>query len=191
MDADKEITTQQSLCLSCGLCCDGTLFGKVPLKPSDILPPLEAAGIEIQSKETKKSFKQPCVAFQKNCCQVYADRPTNCRKYRCELLKNYESGNILWEEAVKKVNRAREIRKMCRTELSQNLPEGSLMSIAAILRIMPEHEEMIADPELLKKWGTTMLRLSALLDYLQTHFQSPRPAKDLQEEQENPADRKI
>lgn len=178
MDANKEVTIEQSLCLSCGLCCDGTLFGKVPLKSDDDLLPLQKAGIEILTKGTKINFKQPCAAYRENCCQVYADRPTNCRKYRCELLKKYESGKITREEARQKINRVRELENLLRTEIARILPDENRMSISAILKITPEHQELIADPLLVKKWGTAMMNLSALLDYLQTHFQPPRKTKN-------------
>ena len=184
MDAAKKVNYQQSLCLSCGLCCDGTLFGKVTVKPDDILPPLEAAGIQIQRKETKKSFKQPCVAYQKSCCQVYAERPTNCRKYRCELLKKYEGGDVSFEEAQQKINRAQQLKNLLHTEISCIMPDENQLSIPAILRVLPEQQELSANPVLLKKWGKAMLNFSALLDYLQTNFQPPREVKDSTEKPE-------
>ena len=39
--------TSQELCLSCGFCCDGTLFGSVPLAAADAPTPLQAAGIQV------------------------------------------------------------------------------------------------------------------------------------------------
>ncbi len=67
---------------------------------------------------------------------------------------------------------------MLRTEIARILPEDNRSSISAILKITPEHQELIADPLLVKKWGTAMMNLSALLDYLQTHFQPPRKTKN-------------
>jgi hypothetical protein len=79
--------SSQSLCLTCGLCCDGTLFPFVRLKPDDEITPLEAAGINIildsnsdglatgqqlavvEGANVSNSgpiFEQPCAAH-KNC----------------------------------------------------------------------------------------------------------------------------
>lgn len=166
--------TQQALCLSCGLCCDGTLFGRVPLKASDALVPLHAGGIEIQANETKQYFKLPCAAYRQGCCQVYTGRPATCRKYRCELLKKYESGAISWAEAQQRIGRVQTLKDTLRAELARIVPEGNRMSVVAVLSLVPTHGELAADPDLLKTWAPVMLRLSALLDCLQTHFQPPR-----------------
>ena len=171
MDAQP---TQQSLCLSCGFCCDGTLFGRVPLKADDILLPLQAGGIQIQTQGTDSFFGLPCTAHQQGCCQVYAGRPANCRKYRCELLKKYESGTVSWAEAQQKISRVRMLREMLMTELARVVPEDHRMSVVAVQKLAPAHKELAADPVLLKTWGQVLLRLSALLDCLQTHFQPPR-----------------
>ena len=166
--------TPQSLCLSCGFCCDGTLFGQVPLKAADILLPLQAGGIQIQTKGTESFFKQPCTAYEQGCCQVYADRPASCRKYRYELLRKYGSEAISWAEAQQKISRAQMLRELVMTELARAVPEDHRMSVVAVLNLAPAHKELAADPILLKTWGQVLLRLSALLDCLQTHFQPPR-----------------
>ena len=67
MDAD---TSPQALCLSCGLCCNGTMFGRVHLQVGDVEAPLEARGIQIQTNGDKRYFEQPCPAYRDACCQV-------------------------------------------------------------------------------------------------------------------------
>ena len=166
--------TQQALCLSCGLCCDGTLFGSVPLKAADVLVPLQAGGIEIQAKETEQYFTQPCAAYRQSCCQVYTGRPASCRKYRCQLLRKYESGAISWAETQQRIGRVQTIKETLRTELVRIVPEDNRMSVVAIVGLVPTHGELAGDPDLLKTWAPVMLRLSALLDCLHTHFQPPR-----------------
>lgn len=178
MDSERDVIIEQSLCLSCGICCDGTIFGKVPLQPEDELPPLQSAGIAIETKGDKKFFKLGCAAHRQNCCQVYHHRPANCRKYRCALLKKYESGDVSREDAQQKVERARELKKIFLAEFEKTLPGHGWMSLPAILKIVPENRELKNDPALLKKWGATLLCLSALLDYVQTHFQPPRRKED-------------
>jgi Putative zinc- or iron-chelating domain len=173
--------TPQALCLSCGLCCDGTLFGRVFLRAADVLVPLQAGGIEIQANDTKQYFEQPCTAYRQGCCQVYTGRPATCRTYRCELLKKYESEAISWAETQQRIGRVQTLKETLGTELGRIVPEGNRMSVIAVLTLVPTHEELAADPDLLKTWAPVMLRLSALLDCLRTHFQRPRQNNGLQE----------
>lgn len=187
MNSNEPTTPEQLLCVSCGLCCNGTIFGKVFLKPADDEAPLEAGGIEIQTKETEKFFELSCAAHQENCCQVYAVRPTNCRSYQCELLKKYESGSVSWRAAQSRISQARTLREKLRIELAQILPDADQTSVNAVLKIVPEHQEIIADPVLLKTWAVVTMHLSALLDCVRTHFQPPRKNRKLHEEPKNQA----
>lgn len=178
MKADEIITDQQSLCIFCGICCDGTLFGKAPLTPFDNLEPLTNAGIEILTKDTKKSFKLGCAAFREHCCGVYAERPTICRSFRCELLKKIDHGEILWSEARQKIVRVQKIREKLKTELLKTLPKYAEISVPALRKLMPEQQEIIADPILSKKWANVSMCLSILLDCLRTDFRSVTKNKD-------------
>ncbi len=70
--------TSQSLCQSCALCCDGTLFGKVPLELAE-LPPLRELAFDIMEVLEQAHFPQPCAKLVESRCSVYAARPKNCR----------------------------------------------------------------------------------------------------------------
>jgi Fe-S-cluster containining protein len=164
--------TEQALCRSCGFFCDGTMFASVPLEAADLLAPLRARGIEIQTNETEPSFIQPCGAYADGCCQIYADRPSTCRKFRCELLKN-SSGARSWEEAQQTIGRALRLREALRAELARIVPDGGQMSVTAVVNIVPTHEALTADRDFLEKWAPVMLPLVALLDCLGRNFHSP------------------
>ncbi len=95
-----------SLCLSCGFCCDGTLFEKVPLGPHEAAEVRAAVGVAKQ----QASLLQPCAALNGTCCRVYTQRPLACRRYRCLLLEAHETGEVSLEGAqavVELVRRAR------------------------------------------------------------------------------------
>jgi Fe-S-cluster containining protein len=176
---DAQPSPEQSLCLSCGLCCNGTIFMRVPLKATDKIAPLQAAGIEIRQKadtrsnETRKSFRLPCAAFQQNCCQVYDDRPAACRKFRCELLKKFDRGEVLWADARQKIVYVQQLREKLGKEISKTLPEYEGVSIPALLKTAPTREEMLADPVLFKKWASVLMLLAALQDRIQADFHLP------------------
>ena len=94
-----ELSASEALCVRCGFCCDGTLFGHVPLTDAEAarLPaPLHV--VERQGKRTRLAFVQPCAAFDAQ-CTIYTERPTTCRSYRCALLKDVEAGTASHEDA--------------------------------------------------------------------------------------------
>ncbi len=76
---------EQSICIDCGLCCDGTMFHAIDLESSDDLDPLRIRGAVLISDGGSRRFQQPCPAFDGTCCSVYEARPSSCRSYVCGL----------------------------------------------------------------------------------------------------------
>jgi Fe-S-cluster containining protein len=77
------------LCQSCGLCCDGSLFGRVDLEPDEIEP---ARKHRLRIVGSGKAFEQPCAALAKSGegtgerrCSIYGERPRACRRFTCRL----------------------------------------------------------------------------------------------------------
>src|ERR1035437_1105692 len=64
-------SSSQSLCLACGICCEGTIFQKVALSPEDEIFPLTEAGIKIVSDGKLNLFRLPCAAHKNRACTVY------------------------------------------------------------------------------------------------------------------------
>ncbi|MFM7215006.1 MAG: YkgJ family cysteine cluster protein [Verrucomicrobiota bacterium] len=96
-----------SLCTQCGLCCDGTLFGRVELLLADDADGLKAQGFRIVGG-TKPRFVQPCPALSQDCtCRIYAQRPQQCRAFDCALLLRVQSGEIRVEAAERLIRRTR------------------------------------------------------------------------------------
>ncbi len=79
-----------SLCLTCGLCCDGTLFQVVPVTPA------EAARLEgrVTLSDDRSKLLQGCRALDGCACGVYADRPTTCRVFKCLVLAQLDEGKL-------------------------------------------------------------------------------------------------
>jgi Fe-S-cluster containining protein len=163
-----------ALCLSCGLCCDGTLFARVRLHAGDALPSLRAGGIKILTRPGGSAFEQPCAALHQRRCTVYAERPSNCRTFRCELLKCYEAGNLSWSEARTRIDRAHDITAAIRIELARVAPntlEGPVPPGQHAL--IPPAAAFSEDPALRRRWAPVLMRMSALLDLVRTHFLPP------------------
>ena len=94
-DVEKDA---QSLCMACGLCCDGTLFNQAKLEPDDDLTELSALGARIHGD--RKFFDLPCQAH-KGICTIYNHRPRICGDFGCRLLISHSFGEISYEDATK------------------------------------------------------------------------------------------
>jgi len=97
----KELDSS-TLCLECGLCCNGVIFGNVKLQSGDVASRLRSLGLPVKAR----TFKQPCAAWQNCRCAIYADRPAHCRKFECLLLKDVEAKTLSPDEALKTIRRA-------------------------------------------------------------------------------------
>jgi Fe-S-cluster containining protein len=141
------MTSAEELCLSCGLCCDGSLFWAVPIKRGEEAPaPLDADG----------KLRQPCACFN-GACTIYASRPAACRTFDCRVLQTVQAGrrDIAW---------AREqIAGMRRVlaALDAVLPgsEPSLYRRAA--EFLAAHQKELRDPAFQRKHRNVLRHLAA------------------------------
>ncbi len=109
MSADLAI-----LCQSCGLCCDGSLFGRVPLGPEEV-EPARRRGLRVL--DGRNAFEQPCAALSvrettsgtRRACSIYDDRPLSCRRFACRLHDRHRHEGGPLEPRLAKVRRVREL----------------------------------------------------------------------------------
>jgi len=99
---------EQAICQSCGMCCNGTLFGRTGLKPSGANP--DWPKFIIQTISDDEMLPQPCAALENGSCKIYPSRPRACQKFKCNLLKEYASGAITIEEALKVIRNTKNFR---------------------------------------------------------------------------------
>jgi hypothetical protein len=118
-------TSSDSICTACGLCCSGAIYDKVPVWPVEA-DKLRLLGVAVEKTETGTQFPQPCSMLTGARCSIYADRPTNCRAYRCELLKRFDDGGIARAEALAIIGKAVELFSAVQSELDpgQSVPEA-------------------------------------------------------------------
>lgn len=89
-----------TLCQRCGLCCDGTLFTHVPLRPTEV-EPLRALGLPVREREDGTPLlPQRCAALDGRRCTAYAERPEGCRRYHCHLFAALAEGEVSLPEAL-------------------------------------------------------------------------------------------
>src|SRR5262245_47759228 len=100
-------TEPANLCLHCGLCCNGVIFGDVKLQPEDDAHCLAALGMPLKPIRNGHKFAQPCHMFDGCRCKIYAERPAHCRTFECALLKRVLSEEITMSFALRQVRKAR------------------------------------------------------------------------------------
>lgn len=96
----------QALCRACGLCCDGSLFGRAGLD-SDELDVARRLRLRVVSNGA--SFEQPCAAFSNRACTAYDERPRSCRRFVCRLHERARSERRVLDVYLPRVERAREL----------------------------------------------------------------------------------
>jgi Fe-S-cluster containining protein len=119
MNPDKS----NSLCLECGLCCNGVIFADVQLEPGDDARLLQSLGLKFSSNNksqiVKYKFAQPCTAFAGCKCVVYSERPSYCRKFECLLLKSVKAGEVKPADAIRTIRSALQRVKKVKRLLEQ------------------------------------------------------------------------
>jgi hypothetical protein len=101
---------EQSICVTCGFCCDGTLFLYANLDPGEAgqLPELiELNRFEMNGKEY---FRQPCRYFSGK-CSIYSEKRANiCSAYICQLIRDFRTGKISEGDALDLIREAAVMR---------------------------------------------------------------------------------
>jgi hypothetical protein len=82
-----------SICIGCGLCCDGTLMDNAAVAPGEETG-VAQAGLDLVVDGKAVVFLQPCPKFAGGICTVYERRPGVCRSFRCRLLKDVDEGIV-------------------------------------------------------------------------------------------------
>ena len=96
-----------SLCLKCGLCCDGTMFQVANVTPEEA-DRLEGK-VELTADRTQ--LVQGCRALDGCRCGVYLERPAVCRTFKCLALASLEAGKLSEAEAHEAIDEVQGRRK--------------------------------------------------------------------------------
>ncbi len=93
-----------TLCRACGLCCDGSLFTRVPLRPDEPVPPLVSL---TTTPYGARYVQQHCTALSAQGCGCYAERPRACRGFECLVLTALKADEVSLADALALVTRVR------------------------------------------------------------------------------------
>ena len=117
-----------ALCVQCGLCCTGALHDAAVLDPDEVSPAL-AVGLPVLDRK-RPGFKLPCPKLEGTMCSIYGNRPRVCGRYRCNLLQEFEAGNVALSDALDRVKTA----KALSAEVQASMPDGISLPQARAMR---------------------------------------------------------
>ncbi|MDX2227453.1 MAG: YkgJ family cysteine cluster protein [Verrucomicrobiae bacterium] len=163
----SHVESASRLCTACGMCCNGVLFQSVTLQPDDSPRELKARGIRLKSKRGKTFFDQPCPAHRNCACTIYADRPSRCRIFECQQLRDLEAGRTTESDAQKIIAQAKELTERVRSLLpaagstNDRRPLATRFAAALVQNNDPETDP--AGSQLRGELITAMHRLESLL----------------------------
>jgi Fe-S-cluster containining protein len=167
---------QQDICQSCGMCCDGTLFGRTRLNPPVVNPKWPSH--VIRSISGDGILKQPCSAFQNGLCGIYTSRPKVCQEFECKLLEEYASGAITSDEALEIIRNTKNFRSDFVEAIAKVIPEPERATPNAWYRKFKNVFENEFDSAEFKRAHARLLLLFARLKHeLNTRFYEPQPER--------------
>ncbi len=163
-------TPASRLCRVCGLCCDGTLFGYVPITNDESVRLLRRLPVLAPSQRLGQRIEQRCVALGPRGCDVYAERPGACARFSCKLLGRVERGELDPTEAEAVIASVQ--RVVDRLDLS--LPPGPNVHVRR--HLLPEIGARTS-PELAAILQETWSDLALLDELIASHLVDPRRAE--------------
>ncbi len=141
----------ESICQSCALCCDGTLF-------RDFQADAPTAGL----------VAQPCACLHGRLCGVYPDRPRACRDFECRVVKSLQAGTLDVAGAQHLITTAQSLL----AQLDALLPADLSLTTTALDDAVERYQQQRSqppDPEVL-------LQMAVVRLYLDKHFRPEPPA---------------
>jgi len=144
-----------TLCLACGLCCNGVLHAFANIEPGESAF-VEALGLSVMEVDGRARFRLPCPLLDEKRCSIYEfQRPRVCGNYRCELLKKYLSAEVSLESALETINRLQGLLQEVQALLPDRLTGEDLRPASAndFDSLMDSQEQRLAHPELVLAWS--------------------------------------
>lgn len=107
---------EQKICVTCGMCCDGTLFLHASLNPGEKGSLPEKIENNSFSEGDNDYFRLPCNYFKGKCTIYNTKRADVCGSYRCQLLKDFADKKNSINEALSIIRHATVLREEIFTE---------------------------------------------------------------------------
>lgn len=113
------MSISSKLCISCGLCCNGTFIGFVQVHQSELSTIRKV--MKIEEADGKGFFLHPCSKLKSAGCSIYFQRPIECGKFKCQLLNAVENKKLDLNLAIEVTNAVKQKRATI-SKLLETLP---------------------------------------------------------------------
>jgi Fe-S-cluster containining protein len=111
----------EALCRACGLCCDGSLFGRVTLEPDEVQG-VRKNGLRVLQRGT--AFEQPCSALvtqgEERVCSIYSERPRACLRFICRLYDRHQREGGPLDAKLAAVGRVRALLQLLESTVDED-----------------------------------------------------------------------
>ncbi len=108
---NNSLQKEQKICLSCGFCCDGTLFDKASLRPGEKGTLPEKMEENYFQNELGEFFHLPCHYFSGKCTIYNQKKAHICSAFRCRLLGDSARETITVDEVTTIISNVKTYRK--------------------------------------------------------------------------------
>jgi len=166
--------SEQEICVTCGFCCDGTIFSSASLQPyeKETLP--EKIKLNYYKADDKEYFRQPCLYFNGVCSIYDQKKPEVCSSYRCQLLKDFTALKISQAEALETVKMAKVMRQQI---FDSYCAVGGVSKGISFYQLREELAELnpicFSEDKLTKEYELLRARCNIFTALLIRHFKSP------------------
>lgn len=173
------IPDESDLCVSCGMCCDGTYLAWAPIVEGDDISGMQSVQHPIEVSEARgRHFTLPCPALVDKCCTVYGHRPAICPTYRCDLLNSYAAGRISKTDALAAIADTLAARDQARPALYERLGVTTPKSMFTLYLDLEAAHAVAPDPGAARREDAGLLADIGILNYLLTKHFRKLPTRD-------------
>ena len=159
-------------CIGCGMCCNGTLYWMAKVTPGEE-ERIRSFGLKLMEEKGRTYFRLPCHHESCGACTIYQDRFDICRSFRCQLLRQYQAGDVPLEEARRRVETALKLVEAVTADDPAAANAFNRRASRARLAEIPEGETLEAKSDRARR----LLNIVALDTYLERFFRNPRSAE--------------
>jgi len=164
-DSKNEIS---DLCVSCGMCCDGTLFETGFVRDETDRKVADDLGMVTMQIRDKLFFELPCRHFS-GCCTVYGrQRPYTCSVFFCPPIKRYEHKEQTFSEAEQQILLLKEHRDKL-LKIASQFPDLQHLNFRELKNKLGEYA---GDEDKITMYRLLFLNLFILED-IQTKYFTP------------------
>jgi Fe-S-cluster containining protein len=124
----------EALCKSCGLCCDGSLFGRVTLERGEVrVARTHHLRVLQREGDRRDAFEQPCSALSRRdegcACAIYTERPRSCRSFTCRLYDQHRREGGPLEVRLEVVRRVRALLRLLETTTNEDARRAVVLEL--------------------------------------------------------------